>query len=195
MRINGRRGAILRIPSFSSHGGERAGSGRKRTHRRTTELVEISIIQLRRAAALESGVRFTLTRGNMKARGVVTDQCLSLTTGSSEIAVALTRTNCGFGGWRWWFSCPLCKARVAIVFLDAPLCGCRRCLDLRYPSQSEGWIERSWRREDAIRRKLIGNDRKRRKGLHRRTINRLMKDALKEEERRSRAAVAFLLHM
>ena len=78
MRINGRRGAILRIPSFSSHGGERAGSGRKRTHRRTTELVEISIIQLRRAAALESGVRFTLTRGNMKARGVVTDQCLSL---------------------------------------------------------------------------------------------------------------------
>lgn len=94
-----------------------------------------------------------------------------------------------------WFSCPLCNARVAIVFLDAPLCGCRRCLDLRYPSQSEGWIERSWRREDAIRRKLIGNDRKRRKGLHRRTINRLMKDALKEEERRSRAAVAFLLHM
>lgn len=195
MQIIGRRGAILRIHSFSSHGGERAGAGRKPKHRKTTGLVEINVFELRRVCAMRPGTLLTLTRGPLQAHGRLTDRHLIMTAPEGVIAVALTRTPCGFGGGRWWFVCPLCQARAAIIYFDAPLCGCRRCLDLRYPSQSEGWIERSWRREDAIRRKLIGNDRKRRKGLHRRTIDRLMEDALTEEERRSRAAGAFVLHM
>lgn len=195
MQIIGRRGAILRVPSFSSHGGERAGAGRKPKHRKTTDLVEISIFQLRRASALHPGTLFTLTRGMVQANGRLTDRHLNLTIPAGVIEVALARTRCGFGGWRQWFVCPLCQARVAIVYLDVPRCGCRGCLDLRYPSQSEGWIERSWRREDVIRKRLKGSDKKRRKGLHRRTVDRLISDALEQEERRSAALIAILPYL
>jgi hypothetical protein len=54
--------------------------------------------------------------------------------------VQLTTTRCHFGGWRWWFSCPLvvrgvpCNRRCRILYrpLGAPYFGCRECWRLTY---------------------------------------------------------------
>jgi hypothetical protein len=59
--------------------------------------------------------------------------------------LGIVRTDNG----RWWFACPGCRRRCAIVYLrpgDWP--GCRTCLGLAYPSQSEGALRRAYRRRD-----------------------------------------------
>ena len=59
--------------------------------------------------------------------------------------ISIARTQLGEGrGWRWWSSCPACSRTCAIIYFPrdaAP--GCRACLDLRYPSQSQGRLVRA----------------------------------------------------
>lgn len=54
-----------------------------------------------------------------------------------EQRIPLTATPCYFGGSRYWFSCPLCTQRVAVLYLGRHLFGCRRCYDLTYASKNE----------------------------------------------------------
>jgi hypothetical protein len=57
-----------------------------------------------------------------------------------EYAVRLTTTIPQYGGWRWWFTCPLiakgspCNRRVAKLYLPPGqhYFGCRHCYDLTY---------------------------------------------------------------
>ena len=46
----------------------------------------------------------------------------------------LTTSRTGFGGKRYWFSCPLCNGRVGTLFKHpiAEMLGCRACLGLEY---------------------------------------------------------------
>lgn len=52
--------------------------------------------------------------------------------------VLLTPTVPTFGGQRWWFACPWCERRCRVLYvpLSGGRFGCRRCLELRYRSQS-----------------------------------------------------------
>ncbi len=70
---------------------------------------------------------------------------LELTTGgivNSRQKIELTTTPCNYGGWRWWFTCPVvkdgiyCGNRVTKLFLPpaAKYFGCRECYDLTYES-------------------------------------------------------------
>lgn len=80
---------------------------------------------------------------------------------------------------RWWFACPSCTRRCAVIYFrasDAP--ACRVCLDLAYPSQSQGAMVRGIERNQRIYKKLGWNPVEtsawcRPKGMWRRTFFRL----------------------
>lgn len=94
---------------------------------------------------------------------------------SMELSVSLTQTSCQYGGSRYWFVCPECSRRVAVVILDCPQVACRHCLSLTYASQSENLIGRSWRKRDKYMAKLGGKDNLylKPKGMHWKTWERL----------------------
>ena len=49
--------------------------------------------------------------------------------------VSLTASPLPFGGFRWWFCCPICSSRVAKLYLPrAGYFACRRCHNLTYRS-------------------------------------------------------------
>lgn len=58
-------------------------------------------------------------------------------TDSLDYKVQLVSTPCHFGGFRWWFICPLsrrgihCGRRVGVLYLSK-YAGCRDCYDLTY---------------------------------------------------------------
>jgi hypothetical protein len=62
-----------------------------------------------------------------------------------RIPVRLEATPTQFGGWRWWFTCPLilhgvaCNRRAGKLYLPpgARYFGCRKCHDLTYRSCQE----------------------------------------------------------
>lgn len=60
-------------------------------------------------------------------------------------SVQLATTRCNYGGFRWWFICPLirngvpCHRRCRFLYLPfgADYFGCRHCYDLAYDSQQK----------------------------------------------------------
>lgn len=46
----------------------------------------------------------------------------------------LDRSKTGFGGVRFWFSCPICHKRAGVLYKHpvSQILGCRRCLGLDY---------------------------------------------------------------
>lgn len=67
--------------------------------------------------------------------GVLTNQSENL-----DYEIKLTPTPCKFGGYRWWFVCPLdingeaCNRRVGVLYLGGKYFGCRHCYNLTYES-------------------------------------------------------------
>lgn len=57
--------------------------------------------------------------------------------------VEIKNTPCHFGGFRFWFICPLiyngrrCGRRVGVLYLNGDYFGCRQCHDIAYRSQYE----------------------------------------------------------
>jgi hypothetical protein len=70
---------------------------------------------------------------------------LTIKDGGLEYTVTLEQTACWFGGWRWWFLCPLskngiyCGNRCSKLYLPhgREFFGCRECYDLTYLSCQE----------------------------------------------------------
>lgn len=63
-------------------------------------------------------------------------------------AVALVATDGTVGGLRWWFACPDCGRRCAMLYRPPSrgLYACRRCARVSYRSQREGDADRLYRR-------------------------------------------------
>ncbi len=59
-----------------------------------------------------------------------------------DYRVPLERTNCHFGGTRFWFKCSLykrgmyCGKRVGVLYKDGDWFGCRHCYELTYSSRN-----------------------------------------------------------
>jgi hypothetical protein len=53
---------------------------------------------------------------------------------ADEYDVFLNTTKTGFGGTRYWFSCPLCHKRSGVLYKHpvSQILGCRECLNLDY---------------------------------------------------------------
>lgn len=65
-----------------------------------------------------------------------------------DYKVLLTTTPCYFGGFRYWFICPLsvgnklCGRRVGVLYKAGDYFGCRHCYDLTYSIQKTSGIFR-----------------------------------------------------
>lgn len=76
--------------------------------------------------------------------------------------VLIVRTKCRFGGSRPYFICPgvdngkPCSRNVCKLYQAGKRFLCRRCLNLRYSSQSESRLDRKLRRANKIRELLGG---------------------------------------
>ena len=68
--------------------------------------------------------------------------------------VGTQTTPCTLVGHRYWFTCPRCDRRVAILYRLNRAFACRHCQNLTYASQWESLGDRAIRRADKIRARL-----------------------------------------
>lgn len=107
----------------------------------------LSVVYLNQQGVIEDGIRSVLTT---ERGGYISDKVqIDMTIGyeplmlitfdiNNEVKrqkIPLTKTGCNFGGFRWWFKCPLCNKRVGKLFLYGSVYGCRHCYDLTYKSR------------------------------------------------------------
>lgn len=74
--------------------------------------------------------------------------------GHKEWPALLDHTPLHLGGERRWLVCPKCRARRQSLFIASDTLVCRKCLHLKYESQSESVRYRNFRKADKIRAKL-----------------------------------------
>ncbi len=100
---------------------------------------------------------------------------------STELWVPVEWTPCRFGGRRPWLRCPVrqCGRRVAKLYNSGRYFICRRCANLAYESQNEGWGTRALYQAQKIREQIGGSPNMslpfppRPKGMHWKTYIRL----------------------
>ncbi len=109
----------------------------------------------------------------------------------SSQRVSIDRTACTYGGKRSWFVCPIRGERVAVLYLRAGRFACRHCQRLAYASQSDDFINRTWRRQRQIEAKL-GDQLQRPKGMHRATHESLLSIIWDCESQREEALACYL---
>lgn len=98
--------------------------------------------------------------------------------------VALTWTDCYYGGGRPWFTCPVkkCSRRVAKLYLAGTLFACRLCYRLVYFSQLQTSEDRAIQHADKIRARLgwesglLNGHEDKPKGMHWSTYERLVSE-------------------
>lgn len=67
--------------------------------------------------------------------------------------IHLTTTATHYGGSRYWFSCPSCSKRVAVLYC-AGIYVCRLCIGANYQSQLETKTDRIYSKLNALRERL-----------------------------------------
>lgn len=98
-----------------------------------------------------------------------------------NIVIKLLKTPCWYGGYQYWFECPVCRRRVCSVYLSDTWC-CRHCGHLAYPSESEDKLERLRSKTLKLKDKLGEQYWIKPKGMHQRTYDRLRNAFLEAEE-------------
>jgi hypothetical protein len=96
--------------------------------------------------------------------------------------VRLDTTHCHYGGQRYWFRCPRCDRRTAVIYIvDRPF-RCRVCLRLGYHSQRQTVVDRRLDHWQTLLCRLGGSGstleepRPRPKGMQRRVYRRLRRE-------------------
>ena len=173
------------------------GSGRKDGKRCTDDMHALDVRKISRKGLLVPGRRFT-SQWTCNDRVTATislrvefarvilnyrNQRPQRNNGEWEdmnYDVALTWTDCRFGGKRPWWRCPAvgCGRRVAVLY-GGRVFACRHCHQLAYRSQREAWDDRATRRAESLRNRLkwvpgiLHGDGGKPKGMHWRTFKRL----------------------
>lgn len=175
-------------------GGWRAGAGRPTQRQKVTDCRSIDVRHFQQAGVLRhhwTGPWYWLDGHTLAVNYKLymwswMDQVwLQYTWHGQQVeeTIQLERTACFFGGTRPWFSCPGCQHRVAVLYLHMGAFRCRCCHDLRYRSQSEDAIDRTWRAQTKVEREL-GHYGRRPKGMHESTHKRLAEKIKKVESER-----------
>ncbi len=71
-----------------------------------------------------------------QVKGLLYPKFLELIFEETHYTVFLMYTHCFFGGKRSWFTCPLCKSRVGVLYKHDDRLGCRECFNLTYHSRN-----------------------------------------------------------
>lgn len=94
-------------------------------------------------------------------------------------SIKLSKTPCNYGNYRYWFSCPSCSKRVAVLYCVG-IYVCRHCIGANYGSQLEQPIDNLFRRLNTLRARLgwqvgiASGYEQRPKGMHRTTYDKLI---------------------
>jgi hypothetical protein len=181
-------------------GGMRCGAGRPGYRAKAEQLQRVDIRIWRWGGYLSAGRSFSWSwnRGGEPTGsiGVLVDDAHSLALrymigeegqrrdGSQTVRIAYTA--CHYGNTRPWFVCPVCHRRAGLLFMRWARFACRHCQRVAYSSQSDDELDRLWRMQATIERRL-GKNWQRPKGMRHRTYDRLMAALCDCEERRDEA--------
>lgn len=178
------------------------GSGRASPNKRTltTDCLQLSAQQLRKDDVLNSGNLGTISWGDSKDNWIffqVTQSQFKITYNLGAFSsfdqpdttlLNIVYEACRFGGNRPYFICPndSCSHRVVLLYSYNSHFQCRKCLNLAYPCQSEGAIERGYRRARKVRIRLGGTISLfdpfpvKPKGMHWKTYNALSRNSTRD---------------
>ena len=69
-----------------------------------------------------------------ESRQQLLEALLNASLEANGYEIRLCRSKTGFGGTRFWFSCPICGGRAGVLYKHpvSQILGCRRCLRLDY---------------------------------------------------------------
>lgn len=191
-----------------SCGGSRYGAGRPASHAKTRHYLLLDVRDLHRKRLLtpaasfswqwcRDGEQFAIigVRVVRVVAGLAVHLDYQRDHKPEHVELYLQRTACHYGCTRLWFTCPRCGRRVAIVYLAPGNPGCRQCLRLRYQSQSNDFIDRSWGRTQKIMRALgqrLQDFPRRPKGMREATYDRLRAAWWREDDFRNDAIERFM---
>jgi len=173
-------------------GGRRSWAGRPARHQKTSAYRSVDVRRLQRDGLLADGRAFSRhwrdDAGNETASiglrvhdgGVRFNYRLNDEVNIDQ-HVRLTTTACNYGGERVWFICPYCVQRCALVYISRQV-ACRKCLRLKYPSQSDDVTDATWRKQRKLEARLGGADYWRKpKGMHQSTFDRIREQIAEQE--------------
>lgn len=97
---------------------------------------------------------------------------------SVEQRIDYDKTPCHFGGDRFWFCCPSCNKRVALLYGQGSEFLCRLCCQLGYASQQEARRDNLINQKHKLGERIFehyenGNGWGKKKGMHWQTFTRL----------------------
>lgn len=115
-----------------------------------------------------------LKHGNLDGAKVV-----EITINDYRQRLNVTTTPCNYGKVRYWFECPYCKGRCAIVYHGGSGLACRKCYGLAYPvenkTRSDRAIEKAWEINNRLKFECsidyVGD---KPKGMHWKTFSKLV---------------------
>lgn len=110
----------------------------KKKHKsKTTCSSLLSIDSFKLYKGSQSAASFTVEPINVRA--TLQEEGLSIIYGNSKNSayiIPLDRLPCNYGGYRYFFKCPLCNCRMRkLYFAQRSLFLCRKCLNLTYDTQ------------------------------------------------------------
>ena len=75
-----------------------------------------------------------------KANQQIKESILQASIEAEGYSVLFIRSVTGFGGTRFWFSCPICHKRAGVLYKHpvSQILGCRKCLGLDYRKHRYG---------------------------------------------------------
>jgi len=75
-----------------------------------------------------------------KAKQQIKESILEASIEADGHQILLNKSKTGFGGTRFWFSCPICNKRAGVLYKHpvSQFLGCRRCLGLDYRKHRYG---------------------------------------------------------
>lgn len=151
-------------------GGIRFGAGRPLERRTVEQAMSLDVRSMHRDGCLVPGFHLTPTWTWKRWDGVRTAS-IGVTVGERELSLSYSingepvqqtiwrdSTPCHFGGCREWIICPRCGIRVAVVYFGRHRFACRTCNNLAYSSQQLDVIDRSWRKQRRIEKKMGGEN-------------------------------------
>lgn len=153
-------------------GGSRYGAGRPARRPTAESYRRLDIRQMLKAGCIKSHYRFSWQWLNDTGEQVASVMCrvdgeahgLTVTYNWKnsrdtkwqpvDIRICLTSTLCNYGGKRWWFKCPCCSRRAAVLYIMEGSLRCAKCGRVSYASQRGNVTDRAWIRQRKLEAKL-----------------------------------------
>ena len=133
------------------------GSGRRSSYSGKTETSDsmpLDIRKITRKGLLVPGSRFSWQWLVNFNQGMVLSYRMKSTGEVVEQRVHTQTSPCHLGGQRYWFTCPRCGQRVAVLYAPGRNFACRQCGGLGYATQKEGAGDRASTKADKLRKRM-----------------------------------------